>query len=553
MKKAIKISEVTERHRIEKVLRQSENLYQSLFDNMLNGFAYCRMHFDQDDNPADFTYIAVNSAFERLTGLKDVVGRKVSDVIPGIREADPGLIRLYGRVSKGSPPEKFEMFVESLKMWFSISVYCPRKGYFVAIFDVITERKMAEENLRQTHDYLENLLNYANAPIIVWNPELIITRFNHAFKHLTAYGSDEVIGKKLDILFPGQSRPDSIMQIAKTSVGERWESVEIPILRKDGGVRIALWNSATLYSADGKTVIATIAQGQDITDRKKAEESQAQIISILEATPDFVAMTDAHDGHYIYINKAGRNIAGIGTGEDVTKYKISDFHPEWSNKLYATEILPTASKEGVWSGECAFLSRGGKEIPTHMVQLSHKDPNGEVGMFSTISRDISDRKIIVEQLQKSLSDLKRSNTELEQFAYVASHDLQEPLRMVASFTQLLAKKYGDKLDPEALEFIRFAVDGATRMQVLINDLLEYSRVGTWGKPFEPVDCHTVLENARNNLQASLDNCHGHITYGFLPVVRADQSQLLRLFQNLIDNSLKFHGDQPPQIHISAEM
>ncbi len=127
--------------------------------------------------------------------------------------------------------------------------------------------------LRETRDYLDNLLNYANAPIIVWDPELRITRFNHAFQSLTGYEESEVLGKRLDILFPEETREQSLAHIGRTAAGERWEVVEIPVRRTDGVVRTVLWNSANIRASDGVTTVATIAQGQDITERKQAEES----------------------------------------------------------------------------------------------------------------------------------------------------------------------------------------------------------------------------------------------------------------------------------------
>ena len=132
----------------EQVLRESMELYRSLFKNMLNGFALCAMHY-VEGRAADFTYLEVNEAFERLTGLKDVVGKRASEVIPGIREADPDLLEVYGRVARTGQPEQFETYVRSLDMWFAISVYRPRSEHFVAVFDVITDRKRAEEALRE--------------------------------------------------------------------------------------------------------------------------------------------------------------------------------------------------------------------------------------------------------------------------------------------------------------------------------------------------------------------------------------------------------------------
>jgi len=137
----------------------------------------------------------------------------------------------------------------------------------------LTQRRQAEEAFREANAYLENLINHANAPIIVWDPDYKIIRFNRAFERLTGYMADEVIGKSLEILFPDDQREESMVLIRRTSSGERWEVVEIAIAHVNGTVRTVLWNSATLFSEDGLTVVATIAQGQDITARKQAEEA----------------------------------------------------------------------------------------------------------------------------------------------------------------------------------------------------------------------------------------------------------------------------------------
>ncbi len=174
-------------------------------------------------------------------------------------------------------------------------------------------------------------------------------------------------------------------------------------------------------------------------------------------------------------------------------------------------------------------------------------------MLATIAQgqDFTERKHTEEGLKKLTEELTRSNKELEQFAYVASHDLQEPLRIVASYTQLLARRYRGKLDADADEFIAFAVDGANRMQRLINDLLAYSRVSTRAQPFEPTDAGAALDRALANLRAAIKETGAAVTHDPLPIVRADASQLTQLFQNLISNAIKFHGDALPRVHISA--
>ena len=149
-------------------------------------------------------------------------------------------------------------------------------------------------------------------------------------------------------------------------------------------------------------------------------------------------------------------------------------------------------------------------------------------------------------------ELARSNRELEQFAYVASHDLQEPLRMVASYTQLLARRYKDKLDEDANEFIHYAVDGAMRMQALINDLLMISRVGTRGKPLQPCEAGLSLEHALINLRMAIEEAGAEVTHDPMPRVVADVSQLTQLLQNLIGNAIKFHSGEQPRIHVGAQ-
>ncbi len=166
--------------------------------------------------------------------------------------------------------------------------------------------------------------------------------------------------------------------------------------------------------------------------------------------------------------------------------------------------------------------------------------------------DVTERKLVEERLRQSTLEIQRSNAELEQFAYVISHDLQEPLRMVSSYTQLLAKRYGNKLDADADEFISYAVEGAKRMQTLLHELLEYSRVGTRGKPFSLVNCEHVVDQAMANLKIAIEECGATVSYDVLPTVLGDEGQLVRLFQNLIGNAIKFRREQPPQVLISAQ-
>ena len=200
-------------------------------------------------------------------------------------------------------------------------------------------------------------------------------------------------------------------------------------------------------------------------------------------------------------------------------------------------------------GGAAFHSREidvGEE--TYQQRIAHVPSIGQMRIYSN---DITPRKRAQEKLAQQAEDLARSNAELQEFAYVASHDLQEPLRVVSGFAQLLSDRYANELDDTAQEFIGYVVDGAERMKILINDLLEYSRVGTQGRPLEPVESSSVLEQAVSNLRVAIGESGTSVTHGRLPRVMGDFNQLSQLFQNLISNAIKFRGDDSPRIHISG--
>jgi light-regulated signal transduction histidine kinase (bacteriophytochrome) len=166
--------------------------------------------------------------------------------------------------------------------------------------------------------------------------------------------------------------------------------------------------------------------------------------------------------------------------------------------------------------------------------------------------DITLRVEAEEALRRMAEDLARSNSDLEQFAFVASHDLQEPLRMVSSYVQLLERRYKGKLDPDADEFIEYAVNGAKRMRNLINDLLAYSRISKGPREFQPIPVEAILRQVEADLELSIQASGGTVTHGPLPTIKADPGQLAQVLQNLIGNALKFKGDRPPQVHIAAQ-
>ncbi len=280
------------------------------------------------------------------------------------------------------------------------------------------------------------------------------------------------------------------------------------------------------------------------------EASRKLLASIVESSEDAI-VSRATEGNILSWNRGAEKMFGYSAEEAIGRPISMLVPPECAGELGQIQER-VAQGESVGRYETVRMAKDGRRIDVSLVVSPIFDAAGRITGASSIHRDITERKRAEEALARRAEELERSNTELEQFAFVASHDLQEPLRMVASYTQLLAQRYQGKLDADADEFIAFAVEGAQRMQKLIQDLLTYSRLGTRREEFKPIDCGQALGRALQNLAASIEESGASITHGPLPTVMADGSQLTQLFQNLVSNAIKFRDQQPPRVHISAE-
>jgi len=298
--------------------------------------------------------------------------------------------------------------------------------------------------------------------------------------------------------------------------------------------------------------------GSDITKRKEAEEAarkgEAATVaskyarSLIEASLDPLVTISA-EGKITDVNDATELVTGCPRAQLIG----SDFSDYFTEPEKARAGYKKVFTDGfVKDYPLAIRHKSGKITDVLYNATVYQNEAGAIQGVFAAARDITQRKAMENELRQTLEKLKQSNAELEQFAYVASHDLQEPLRMVASYVQLLERRYKGKLDPEADEFIAYAVDGANRMRGLIDDLLTYSRVGRLGKPFEPTNLESTLTIVLKNLQASIAENNATITHDKLPVVSGDEGQLVQLFQNLIGNAIKFHREELPCVHVSAK-
>ena len=281
----------------------------------------------------------------------------------------------------------------------------------------------------------------------------------------------------------------------------------------------------------------------------KLQETEGLLHGVIEGTTDVVFVKDL-EGRYLLMNPAGADYLDRIPEEIVGRTDQELYAPELAARIRDTdrtvretgEVLVYETTDVADGANRSFLTTKGP----------FRDGAGRlVGLFG-ISRDITERKRLEDEVAQRAEELQRSNKELEQFAYVASHDLQEPLRIVAGYAELLGRRYGGTLDQDADEFIGYTIDGVRRMQRLINDLLHYSRVGTKGKEPAPTDVGEVVDEALRNLGPRIEEAHAEVTADPLPTVPADEGQLIQLFQNLIGNAVKFRGDQPPRVHVGAE-
>ena len=270
------IYDITERKQAENALREGERRYRSLFENMLSGYAYCKMIYDEG-SPQDFIYLEVNSAFGKLTGLENVIDKKVSEVIPGIRESNPELLKIYGRVAITGEAETFETYLEPLAIWFSVSVYSPEKEYFISVFDNITERKLAAEELRRYSEEISDLYN--NAPCGYHSLDAVGTflRVNNTELSWLGYTRDEFVGREnISALMTPESR--GVFQRNYPLFKERgWiKDAEYQLIRKDGTILPVILNATAIRDSEGN-FLQSRASLFDNTERNQAEEARKEL------------------------------------------------------------------------------------------------------------------------------------------------------------------------------------------------------------------------------------------------------------------------------------
>lgn len=554
--------DITERKRTEEALRQATKEWALTFDGVPDLIAII---------DKEYRVVRANRAMAERMGLTPdrCVGIRCFEAAHGLRcapESCPHRLTLKDGLTHTS-----EVHEEKLGGDFLVSTtpLLDKQGQFIGSVHVardITERKNAEEAMRdiavqkQAVQYTRSLIEVSLDPLVTISAEGKITDVNEAAIKATGVPRQELIGTDFSNYFtqPEEAEQGYRRVFAQGSVTD----YPLTIRHRNGQLIDVLYN-ATLYKDPHGNVQGVFAAARDITAQKQASQYAR---SLLEASPDPL-VTISSDGKITDVNEA--TVRAIGRsreeliGSDFSSYFVESEKAEQGYKqVFATGF--------VIDYPLTLRHRNGSLTDVLYNATLYKDNHGNVQGVFAAARDVTVQKraeaelrrhkdnleVLVRERTAELetlnAELARSNENLQQFAYASSHDLQEPLRIMSSFSQLLEKRYKNRLDTDADEFIGYIVGAAARMQNLITDLLAYSRAGHKDAEKTSVDCTAVVQRIVQSMAATIGSAGANVAIDTLPTIMAHEASIIQLFQNLISNGLKFHGKAAPRVHISAK-
>lgn len=394
-------------------MKRREEHYRTLFANMMNGFAYCRMLFDGQGNPCDFIYLDVNAAFTSQTGLTNVVGKRVTEVIPGIRESDQNLLDIYGRVALTGISERFEIYVSALRMWFSIAVYSPEREYFVAIFDVITARKQAEDALREEEYYLEK--SQALTRVGHWSMDLATKKITISDEMLRILQLDRGEAN-LDVL-TGMTHPDDLdssMEYVRLALEEgKGYEIEHRLLLRDGTVKWVRAIGDPKVNEAGKTESLHVTT-QDITAQKHAEdvlhESEDRYRNLVELSPEAIYIHVG--GVFVFSNSAGLDLLGASTPQALLGTRVLDrVHPDFRDLVTqrVSSILERHESPKMIEEKLIRLDGSVVDVEVAATPFSYHG----LPAVQVIARDVTERKQAEEALREREQEFRKLSQEFQ--------------------------------------------------------------------------------------------------------------------------------------------
>ena len=424
----------------------------------------------------------------------------------------------------------------------------------------ITARVRAAVQLRDSERrfrlLIDGIQDYA---IFMLDAEGRVASWNHGAQKISGYTANEILGRSMECFYTredaAQGKPRHAL--AAAAHDGRYEGQELRV-RNDGS---RYWANViiTALRDESGNVSGYAKITRDVTERRQAEVTSARLAAIVESSEDAILSRDL-SGRVVSWNAAAERLLGY-TAAEVTGRDLNMVPPERQHEIARNRAL-LVTGEPVAGYETVRMAKDGRRLDVLLSSSPIKDGDGNVVGMASIIRDIGERKAAQRVLQNAhdelerrvkerTAELSRINAELEKFAYVASHDLQEPLRTVINFSDLLERRYRGKLGTEGQEFLGFIVGSVRRMRQLIDDLLEFSRRGHERLAPQAIDCEALLQRVLVNLAQGAADCGAVVTHDPLPTVVADPGQMEQLFQNLLGNAIKYRGDAPPAIHVGA--
>jgi len=467
------IREIAERRQAEQALRESEFKYRSLFENIPDGFAYCKILLDENNRPTDFVYLEVNDAFERLTGMRreNVVGKKATEAIPGIKESHPELFDIYGRVALTGKETEFDIYLRPLEIWLSISVYSPKKRYFIAVFENITERKRAEKALRSSEEKLRNVFRSSPDAITVTNLEGNITECNQATLEMHGFSSrKELIGKSAFDLIAPKEHQVALENIKKTLKEGFIKNVQYTLLTKDGTEFPAELSASVIRNSSGKAV-SLVAITSDITLRKRMEETLRTERDRLHAVTQNIGVGLAvisKEHRILWANEILEQI--LGKVEGKVCYSICNQRTDPCPGCGLEDIVNSRRDRVVHEQETKDCNDNTTWL--EIVSTPIKDKEGNITGALEVVVPITERKKAEQKIQAYAQELMVMNEQLRELDLIYSDSL--PLRIISDKGKLI--QILSNLITNALKFtekgkveIRLESSTDSKIQVLVKD------------------------------------------------------------------------------------
>ena len=556
----VQIHNITDLKNINEI-NKSEKKFRAIFDSMNESFMLSQLIWDKNGKPFDWKYISVNRAATSAYGMKPemIENKTFREVFPDMEP--PNLQMIADAVSNNKIIKNGEFYSQLTKQWLEVDVYPQNEDNFAVFTRDITKRKLAEKAIKESEEKYRLIVETTNEGIWEMDNQFVTMHVNSAMAAMVGYTPQEMIGKPVPKFLFKEDLEDHADRMGKRKKGTHGK-YECRLKHRDGSIKWALVSATPKKDINDKFT-GSFAMFVDITQRKKLEEKLKESYNdlelkiqkrtkeieyqanLLENVNDAIIATD-NEFNITSWNNAAEKIYGWKSeevlGKDSTPILQIEFYDSNSE-----EMIQSIVKKGSFKGETIHHKKDGTPIFIDSTVVEMKDSNDNVRGWVAVNRDISRRKKYEKELEKIIEELKRSNEELEHFAYVASHDLQEPLRTIASFTQLLEYRYKNKLDSDADEFMDYIVEAAKRMKDQIEGLLEYSRVATKGEDFKLVDLNEILDITLQNLYTLIKESKAKIIFDNLPSVWGDEGQLERVFQNIISNAIKFRKLEEPLI------